>query len=138
MHEYWYAFSDLQAKMKSVSRNFLPITGAASYLRLRGSGRSDRGRLEIYRSGYGWLTVCDHFWDMNEAKVICRELGFTGATAVRANSYYGAGTGNILDNHPNCKGTETSFKNCPISSLKSFWTTSGCQGHHREVGIDCN
>ena len=110
------------------------FAGVSSYIRLRGGGRSDRGRVELYRSfQYGWYTACDHQWDLNDAKVVCRELGFTGASAVRLDAYYGQGNGlRITDMHPACKGTEPSLKNC---SKISMWRTN-C-GHGDDVGVDC-
>ena len=88
--------------------------GVSSYIRLRGGGRYDRGKVELYRSPeHGWYTACDHGWDLNDAKVVCRELGFAGASAVRLSAYYGQGHGlKSTDMHPRCKGTEASIKNC--------------------------
>ena len=45
-------------------------------IRLRGTGSTNSsGRVEICNNN-AWGTVCDDFWDNNDANVVCRQLGF--------------------------------------------------------------
>ena len=44
-------------------------------VRLAGSGLSSEGRLEVYYNGT-WGTVCDDYFDNNDARVMCKSLGF--------------------------------------------------------------
>ena len=45
-------------------------------VRLVGGSLSNEGRVEICQSGE-WKTVCDNNWSQNEARVVCRQLGYT-------------------------------------------------------------
>ena len=46
-------------------------------LRLVGSSYSNHGRLEIYYRGV-WGTVCDDGFSSTDARVACRQLGYSG------------------------------------------------------------
>lgn len=54
-------------------------------IRLRGRQTRTSGRVEVF-SGSAWGTVCDDFWSSNDARVACRQLGFS--TAGIDNSYF--------------------------------------------------
>ncbi len=49
------------------------------------------GRVEVYHDGQ-WGTVCDDGWELAEAQVVCRQLGFPGAISVTTGGQYGEGT----------------------------------------------
>ena len=82
-------------------------TYGSAVVRLAG-GSHNYGRVDIYDRGR-WDTVCDHTWDI----VVCRELGFTGATSTLRGAGYGRGSGPILRQHMFCQGNEASLLDCP-------------------------
>lgn len=40
------------------------------------NGTSSEGRVEVCYEGY-YKTVCDDFWDVLEARIVCRQLNFS-------------------------------------------------------------
>ena len=103
---------------------------STSVIRLVGGG-FNYGRVEIYDNGQ-WGTVCNHDWDMNDAQVTCRQLGFTGATFAPKTTAYGVGTGPILRDHIHCTGTETSLLSCPHQQN----SRTHCN-HSEDAGVVC-
>ena len=84
----------------------------SSVIRLAGGGAND-GRVEVYEYGL-WGTVYDDKWDIIDANVACRELGYSGATSAPGKAAYGQGSGPILRHDTNCQGSEASLLNCPF------------------------
>ena len=86
------------------------------------------GRVEVYYNGE-WGTVCDDGWGLNDAEVVCRELGYGPAISER---HYGQGSGKIWLSDLNCTGTESSIVNCSHSG----WGVNNCN-HSSDAGVRC-
>uniref|UniRef100_A0A1L1SUH6 Scavenger receptor cysteine-rich domain-containing protein DMBT1 n=1 Tax=Mus musculus TaxID=10090 RepID=A0A1L1SUH6_MOUSE len=116
--------------------NAIPQDGRESeerpVLRLAGSSGQCSGRVEILHQG-AWGTVCDDLWDLNEAEVVCRQLGCGHAIAAPGSAYFGPGSGNILLDNIQCSGTENHFGQCSSSA----WLDHNC-GHHEDAGVICS
>ena len=54
--------------------NFHSFAITEGSFRISGS-TSSTGRVEIFYNDQ-WGTICDHGWDMNDANVLCKQLGF--------------------------------------------------------------
>ncbi|XP_038052407.1 deleted in malignant brain tumors 1 protein-like [Patiria miniata] len=81
-------------------------------VRLVGGSDSMEGRVEVFWNG-AWGTVCEDLWDIQDATVICRELGFGEAYAAPIGAAFGEGTGNILLDDVRCRGNEQTVFDCP-------------------------
>ncbi|NXS82108.1 C163A protein, partial [Erpornis zantholeuca] len=80
-------------------------------VRLVGSSGRCAGRVEVYWGGT-WSSVCQEGWELQDAAVVCRELGC--GTALEAPSWarFGAGTGPPWPYMAHCSGTEESLWEC--------------------------
>ncbi|XP_072427949.1 scavenger receptor cysteine-rich type 1 protein M130-like, partial [Chiloscyllium punctatum] len=100
--------------------------------RLVGGNDTCSGRLEILL-GDTWGTVCDADWDLQDAAVVCNQLGCGAAIAAPEHAYFGEGTGPIWNYIYECIGNEMHLRDCTVSS-------SGQQkcSHSNDAGIICS
>ncbi|XP_035676052.1 scavenger receptor cysteine-rich domain superfamily protein-like [Branchiostoma floridae] len=100
-------------------------------IRLVGGSSSREGRVEVYHNGQ-WGTVCDDAFDLNDAHVICRQLGYGGATQARSYAAFGAGSGQIWLDNVECGGSERNIEHCRHNG----WGSHNC-GHGEDAGVVC-
>ena len=132
-------------------------------IRLMGGSTMYEGRVELCYNET-WGTICDGFWNVNDANVACRQLGFldngtysiftvmtllfwwscyaslgttTGATAY-PNAFFGHGTGPILLDDLACNGREARLIDCPRITSQGIGTYDFCpNGHGEDAGVGC-
>ncbi|XP_063968591.1 deleted in malignant brain tumors 1 protein-like [Lytechinus pictus] len=100
-------------------------------VRLVGGDSDEKGRVEANFNGT-WGTVCDDNWDLDDANVVCRMLGFERADSYTCCAGYGEGSGPIFLNEVECDGTESNIGNCSRSDYK----VNDCD-HSEDVGVSC-
>ncbi|NXU13457.1 C163A protein, partial [Pardalotus punctatus] len=111
-------------------------------LRLAGGSSPCAGRVEV-KLRERWGSVGDDSWDMEDAEVVCQQLGCgSAAGAYSALDRFGAGTGPVSLAMVDCNGNETTLWDCeirgwgPYGSIHDFDTAVVCQGFSRLVSGD--
>ena len=96
---------------------FLPsdTPPSSSEIRLVGGRNQYEGRVEVNRSGV-WQTICDNSWDIAEAEVVCRWLGYGYAILAIQEAAFGQGSGRQWKRAWYCNGNEASLDYCSSSS----------------------
>ena len=80
-----------------------------------------------------WGSICDDGWSSEDAKVVCRQLGYPSEGAVAINgAYYGEGSGPIVLYQVECKGTEDTIANCSFGG--PFHTNCF---HTKDASVNC-
>ena len=99
-------------------------------VRLVGGPTPLQGRVEIFFF-HQWGTVCNYYWDLADATVVCHQLGYLRAVGVPT---FGAGSGPSWYSNVGCVGTEMNLTEC---SSHFRFSGNACP-HSRDAGVVCS
>ncbi|MGH0114541.1 UNVERIFIED_CONTAM: hypothetical protein FKN15_020452 [Acipenser sinensis] len=99
--------------------------------RLVNGSDSCSGRVELHHEGV-WGTVCDRYWDLQDATVLCQQLKCGYAVVVLGQAHFGQGSGQIWADKFNCEGSEADLFKCPASE----YGRGDCT-HENDAGVIC-
>ncbi|KAI4576278.1 hypothetical protein MJT46_002113 [Ovis ammon polii x Ovis aries] len=115
-----------------VSEESAPYCSDSRQLRLVDGDSPCAGRVEILDQG-SWGTICDDGWDLDDARVVCRQLGCGEALNATGSAHFGEGSGPIWLNDLNCTGNESHVWKCPSRG----WGRHDCR-HKQDAGVICS
>lgn len=105
-------------------------------VRIVDGSSTSNGRVEVFVSSQQdgplqWSTICDDDWDIRDADVVCRQLGYPRSLAAARGNTFPMGSGSILRTGVQCVGNETSLLNCPAQ------TNNISCNHMEDAGVYC-
>lgn len=101
---------------------FIPFTVSTPTIRLVNGYDQKQGRVEVFYNGT-WGTVCDDYWSLEDANVVCRQLGYPRAISASMYAAFGPGSGTVSGGWSYGRGLCTeSLRVCTLFSMEY----SGC------------
>ncbi|XP_059704129.1 LOW QUALITY PROTEIN: uncharacterized protein LOC132328303 [Haemorhous mexicanus] len=108
---FWADYRYMTTAPADIPHGTYIVCSGSLQVRLVGSPGRCAGRVEVY-SGGSWSSVCGEGWELQDAVVVCRELGCGTALEAPGWARFGAGTGPLWPYSPDCSGSEGSLWDC--------------------------
>ncbi|XP_078284968.1 scavenger receptor cysteine-rich domain-containing protein DMBT1-like [Rhinoraja longicauda] len=100
--------------------------------RLVGGKNRCSGRVEVLH-GDKWGTVCDQYFSLDAAGVVCEHLQCGAVAATPGGAHFGQGTGPVWKENYRCRGNESRLADCPVSA----WDQISCS-HRNDASLICS
>ena len=85
-------------------------------------GAPNKGLVQVFHNGE-WGTICDDLWDLRDARVVCRQLGFPDAEEAQIGGEFMPNMSRrIWLDDMECEGYESSISSC----LHVGWGAHNC------------
>ena len=120
--------------LRNIKTFFLNLDLVVDYvLRLANGSRKSEGRVEIFYNDT-WGTVCDDYWDLRDAIVVCRQLGYSSALTAKGKASFSTGKNRKkwLSN-VGCLGNESSIDMCSSDG----WGVGLCHSNIEDASVVC-
>ena len=127
-----YRPEDLSQPLVSSPHCLISLCSDSRQLCLVDGGGRCSGRVEILDQGSSG-TICDDGWDLDDARVVCRQLSCREALDATLFSSFGTGSGPIWLDEVNCRGEESQVWRCPTLG----WLQHNCD-HQEDAGVVCS
>ena len=102
-------------------------------VRLVNGTNATEGTVEVC-IGTRYGTVCDDHWDELDARVVCRQLGYSGEAVALKRAFFGSSPSRPIHlDDVGCNGSEPSLLNCTANEVG----VNNCD-HSEDAGVRCN
>ena len=103
--------------MDNTPKKYFNLIFLDNLIRLQGSTLPYAGRVEVFYTGV-WGAISSSNWDINDATVVCRQLGYSaGAEVALKNGVYGPVRGPVWITNLQCAGSESNVMECVHDGL---------------------
>ncbi|VDH97328.1 lysyl oxidase-like protein 2/3/4 [Mytilus galloprovincialis] len=108
-------------------------------IRLIGGSSSSEGTVLVFHDNK-WGSICDHNWDIRDAHVVCRQLGYPRALQYVHGSRFGRGRRRVWLADVYCRGSEQTISACWNPGWGTFYRRhrNSCGGHRHSAGDEAD
>lgn len=117
--------------MFSLYPSYISAHGDIRLIKSVGSSSDAQGLVEMYLDDQ-WTMVCNNGWDLEDASIVCKQLGFQSAGSVMPLSPDGSSDGPFVD-AVDCPSSVTSLVSCHYTLLGE---DQRCPGD-TYAGVEC-
>ncbi|XP_033112781.1 deleted in malignant brain tumors 1 protein-like [Anneissia japonica] len=96
-------------------------------IRLINGQYPNEGRVEMFDKGM-WGIVCDSGWDIDDATVACRQIGYTSAVEAFSGPEFGSDNEHVYANGMDCLGSEDTLSDCIHKGIGRSGTCNATAG----------